>query len=316
MKPSSRSTSYLARMPQEEHAFAMILFLAAMLFTWSAMAMAPSETPLVTPQWLQQNRDKETIRIIDLQPIEGYRRAHIEGSVNSQYSDWRHRKPLEGKALPDIAYLTRLLGGMGISAQTHVVLAPLGLNASEIAIATRIYWTFKILGHEKISILDGGLIAYSQLPNAHFSNEKVKIEPVDYVANPDLTIAPSVREVMAELNKDTLFIDYRSQPEYLGLVGGTRRGTIPGSKNLPFDLLVQPGQGGRFLQKEKVLALYKSQGIDPTVPAIGFCNSGHRASLAWFVQSEILGNKDARLYDGSMAEWAQYPDNPVAIPKP
>jgi len=42
-----------------------------------------------------------------------------------------------------------------------------------------------------------------------------------------------------------------------------------------------------------------------------FCNTGHWASVNWFVASELLGLKDARLYDGSMAEWSADPTNPM-----
>ena len=47
----------------------------------------------------------------------------------------------------------------------------------------------------------------------------------------------------------------------------------------------------------------KSQGVPEKGSVITFCNTGHWASLNWFVMSELLGNKDARMYDGSMLEW-------------
>ena len=47
----------------------------------------------------------------------------------------------------------------------------------------------------------------------------------------------------------------------------------------------------------------KSQGVPEKGSVITFCNKGHWASLNWFVMSELLGNKDARMYDGSMLEW-------------
>jgi len=37
---------------------------------------------------------------------------------------------------------------------------------------------------------------------------------------------------------------------------------------------------------------------------INFCNTGHWASLGWFASHELLGNKKARMYDGSMLEWS------------
>ena len=65
---------------------------------------------------------------------------------------------------PDAAASLRALadriGRLGIGNDTHVVLIPRGRDASDLGVATRIYWTFKVLGHDAVSILDGGMAAY------------------------------------------------------------------------------------------------------------------------------------------------------------
>lgn len=275
---------------------------------------AQAATPLVTPQWLQTHFADDNITILDLQPAEGYARVHIEGAVNTDFNKWRQPKPKKGMSLPDTRYLTELIGSLGISKDTHVILAPIGVNANEMAIATRVYWTFKILGHKEISILDGGLIAYSELPEANWSKQPVSVNRVDYEATADLSKAPEAAEILAEWKKGTSFVDYRSEGEFYGKVGGARPGTIPNSKNLPFDKLVEPIQGGQFLSLPEIKKIFTDRDIPMSGPQIAFCNSGHRASLGWFVSHELLGNKDVRLYDGSMAEWTKYPDYPIAIP--
>jgi thiosulfate/3-mercaptopyruvate sulfurtransferase len=52
-------------------------------------------------------------------------------------------------------------------------------------------------------------------------------------------------------------------------------------------------------------ALMRASGIDPKAPTVAYCNTGHLASGAWFVMSEILGNHSTRLYDGSMSLWTR-----------
>ena len=286
------------------------LLVAAFLSVVPAHAV----TPLVSAQWVLDNIAQKDMVIVDLQPVDGYKRIHLPRAVNTQYAQWRHRKPVEGKALPDIDYLEKLLGSLGITPESHIVLTPVGLSANEVAVATRIYWTLKVLGHEKVSILDGGLIAYSKLPTPAFTNQPTTISPVSYKATPNFDMAPAMADVFKEWQKGTSFIDYRSPQEFFGKVAGPRPGTIPGSKNLPFDALIEPKQGGKFLGIEKLKALFAAQNIDPERPHIGFCNSGHRASLAWFVTHELLGNKKGHLYDGSISEWQQYPQNPIEIP--
>ena len=50
--------------------------------------------------------------------------------------------------------------------------------------------------------------------------------------------------------------------------------------------------------------------------AIAFCNTGHWASLGWFARSEILGQKNVKLYDGSMVDWSARDDLPVEVKAP
>jgi len=40
------------------------------------------------------------------------------------------------------------------------------------------------------------------------------------------------------------------------------------------------------------------------MPAGTYCNTGHLASGTWFVLHELAGNRQARLYDGSLNAWA------------
>ena len=295
--------------------FALVLGFAVLV---GAVAMPSSKAqaqPLVQPNWLTEHMADEDVKVIDLQSPAGYERAHLPGAINAPYALWRQKRPVEGQALPSIAYLQQLLSSKGLQTSDHIILAPLAANASDVAVATRVYWTLKVLGHEKVSILDGGLIGYSNETRALFTQKKPTMVPTRYRAKPNLSMAPDIEAVFKEWEKGTDFVDYRSEDEYFGRVGGARRGTIPGARNLSFDLLVQPGAGGRFRSLDAIRALYAKYDVPTDTEQIAFCNSGHRASLGWFVTSELLGNKQTRLYDGSMAEWSQHADYPVAIPK-
>lgn len=67
--------------------------------------------------------------------------------------------------------------------------------------------------------------------------------------------------------------------------------------------MTRPRAPARFLEKDKLAALARGLGIDPGKPVISYCNSGHLASGGWFIMHELFGNKNTRLYDGSMHEW-------------
>jgi len=282
------------------------------LFMLIAATQARATEPLVTAEWVIENLGKPGIRFVDLQTPAGYGRAHLPGAVNSPYSQWREKKPGQGSMMRSVAYLESHLGALAIETDTHVVLTPLAVNASELAVATRVYWTLKVLGHEKVSILDGGLIGLSQRKDAQFTTKPTTVTPTTYKASPDMTMVPDAEAVLADLNKGIRFIDYRSEGEFFGKSGSP--GTIPGAVHLHYTEFVEEKPGGKFLSADKIKAIYEAKGITPEGPEIAFCNSAHRASLSWFVQSELLGNKGVRLYDGSINEWATDPKYPLIVP--
>ena len=92
--------------------------------------------------------------------------------------------------------------------------------------------------------------------------------------------------------------------------GKERPGTIPDSVNLPYDWLTL-NSGARFHTTDNLKRIYETVGLPLEGEQISFCHTGHRTALTWFVSHELLGNKKARLYDGSMAEWAVDPSLPM-----
>lgn len=272
--------------------------------------------PLVDAQWLASNLQKPHVVILDLQPTNVYSQYHVPGAVNSSYPNWR-RPDANGtpQMMPPVADLEKLIGGLGIGNDTHVVLVVTGRRAGEMASATRVYWTFKALGHNKISILDGGLVAYASNKGNRIEREVNQPQKQVFKAklNPDYLV--SIDVVKASLNGGVTLVDNRSGAEYQGIMGGRgkeRPGTIPGSVNLPFDWLTVNGSA-RFHTTENLKRIYQATGVSLEGEQISFCHTGHRTSLAWFVSHELLGNNKARLYDGSTVEWAVNSSVPIEL---
>ena len=61
--------------------------------------------------------------------------------------------------------------------------------------------------------------------------------------------------------------------------------------------------------------LVEAVGVRADEANITFCNTGHWASVAWFGLSEVLGNEQSAMYDGSMSEWTQDPARPLDPPR-
>ena len=136
----------------------------AFLVTLSGNALAAD--PLVDAAWAKANAGKAGIVFIDFQPATDFMRGHIPGAVNSNFAKDGWREERVSDKVPDMLAepnkLAELIGKLGIDNDTHVVMVPPGLNSTDMGIGTRIYWTFKVLGHDKVSLLDGGMAAYTR----------------------------------------------------------------------------------------------------------------------------------------------------------
>jgi len=73
--------------------------------------------------------------------------------------------------LPPTAKIAKLIGDLGIDDKTHVVIYHHGKNALDMGSATRVYWTMKVLGHDNVSILNGGYLAYAAVKGNKTTNE-------------------------------------------------------------------------------------------------------------------------------------------------
>jgi thiosulfate/3-mercaptopyruvate sulfurtransferase len=247
-----------------------------------------------------------TVRIVDVSrsPAE-FLAAHIPGSVFTDYKKdgWRVERDGVPEVMNTVPALEALLGRLGITPDKHVVLVAPGLSAHDMASATRLYWTLKVLGHEKVSVLDGGLDAYVKQKLAMQSGPAKSVKPEIYTARPTSGLEAFLLEVV---ETKLPLVDARSSDEFLGINKSdkvARQGTLPGAANLPMVWMTIDGKG-TFRKPAELKALFAFAKIQPDAPMIVFCNTGHTASLVWFVAHELLGNDQARLYDGSLAEWA------------
>jgi thiosulfate/3-mercaptopyruvate sulfurtransferase len=276
----------------------------------------PEAQPLVDAAWLEDNLDAVVVLDIRANRPEGspYQFGHIPGAVHSPYAQdpWRVTRDGVPAMLPLVEDLEGLIGGLGISNDDHVVIVAEGQSAGDLGSSTRVYWGFKVVGHERVSILNGGFAAWR---NAGYPTEVGRNEPTPttYTANYQRQLVASTRDVVAALDSGTPLIDARSEPYYRGerrFAMAARYGTISGAKNIPGPKLTV-GSGGMFAVADTVAALWAEAGLPTEGEQITFCNIGHYASLAWFAAYELVGNKEARLYDASLVQWSAYPDLPM-----
>lgn len=291
--------------------------LAGLMSTLMMATVSHAADPLVDTAWVKANAGKPGIVFLDVRDSQAdYLRARIPGAIYTDYAKdgWRAKDENGTPAqLAPVTKLEALIGGLGIDNTTHVVVIPNGMNALDMGTATRIYWTFKVLGHDNVSVMNGGMTAYTKdvdektkQPLNPLDKGLAKLDAKTFKANVRKEMIVTKADVQKAKESGIEIIDNRPHDHFVGINRhplAKRSGTIPGAKSIPESWLTQNG-GGMFRSKADLAKIYNVSSVKTEGPQINFCNTGHWASLGWFVAHEIMGNKNARMYDGSMLEWS------------
>lgn len=285
----------------------------------SPAAAADAVTPLVPVDWLAAHGNDNGLIILDIRSAidgstpETYAKGHIPKAIQSDYDKggWRSTRNGVPFMLPSVAQLEKLIGELGIDEDSRVVIYPAGVNASDFGAATRVYWTLKVAGVKKVSILDGGYAAWvaAKQPVETGVNPP---NPTIFTATIDKSLiaeASDVEQLLAS-HKGTL-VDARPEPFFNGKtkidIAGAY-GHIPGAVSIDSaEFYDEKTQRLKPLdQLRKIAAQLPGSG-----PVVTYCNTGHWSSTDWFVLAELLGRKDVKVYYGSIVDWTSVPSRPV-----
>ena len=281
--------------------------------------MAGAALPdLVTTDWLASSLGTRDIAVVDATwylPTENrnataeYATAHIPGAVFFDLDSVAdHATPLP-HMLPAEADFAAAVGAMGIGNDDRVV----AYDRNDMACAARVWWTFRAFGHASVAVLDGGFRKWT-VEKRPAEAGSVDRAPRTYTARrndarvADLAV---VRDIVAKGGAQ--IVDARSKGRFAGSEPeprpGLRGGHVPGSRNLPFQTLLDPRQG-TLLSEDELAQRFAGAGIDPGGPVVCTCGSGITAALLAFALKRI-GAPNTRVYDGSWAEWGGRDDSPV-----
>jgi thiosulfate/3-mercaptopyruvate sulfurtransferase len=296
--------------------FALVVVVGA----FASPATAQPVTPLVSPQWLKERLSDPEIVVLDIRSaidgggFEAYAKGHIPGAVHSDYdkAGWRVTRNGVPFMLPTHAELEKLIGETGIDENSHVVIVPAGVSATDFGSAARVYWTLKVAGHPAVSILDGGFAAW-QAASYPIESGNRKASPNIFTAVMNQSLLADIADVDAAANGNggASLLDARPESYFVGkekAPAAKAYGHIPGAIHLDSASFYDPA-ANRLRPKEELARIAAAL---PAGPAVAYCNTGHWAATDWFVLSVILGRPDVRLYDGSMVEWTADARRPVA----
>jgi thiosulfate/3-mercaptopyruvate sulfurtransferase len=302
-------------------ALGLVLLLASTAAQAQDKASAqPRTEPLVSVDWLAQNLKTPGLVVLDIRSAidgstpETYAQGHIPGALHSDYDrgGWRATRNGLPYMLPSVAQLEKLIGELGIDEESHVVVIPAGVSATDFGSATRTYWTLKVAGVPKVSILDGGYAAWVAAKQPIEAGVNTP-SPTIFTATIDKSLIAEAGDVerVIESKRGTL-IDARPSPFFTGKAKvdvASAYGHIPGA--ISMDSASFYDDATNRLRPRAQLAAIAAR-IPPTGPVIAYCNTGHWSSTDWFVLSELLGRKDVTVYYGSMVDWASQPSRPIS----
>jgi thiosulfate/3-mercaptopyruvate sulfurtransferase len=278
---------------------------------------------LVSTDWLARHLGRPEVVVVDgsmylptsgRDPAAEYAAGHIPGAVFFDVEASSDASSPLPHMLPAPSAFAGRMSGLGIGDDHHVVVYDgSGVNLS----APRVWWMFRVMGHERVSLLDGGIGKWRREGRPLETGVACRGR-ARFTARPVPGAVRDLAAVRTALEHGTeQVVDLRSAGRFAGSEPeprpGLRGGHMPGSRNLPFHELVGPG--GTLLPAEELRHRIAAAGIDPSRPVVATCGSGVSACALVFAL-HLLGYGGAALYDGAWTEWAGRSDTEVATGEP
>jgi thiosulfate/3-mercaptopyruvate sulfurtransferase len=275
------------------------------------MPTEPTLPLLIEPEQLQPFLTDPAVLIVDLCDLASYAAGHIFGAVHLDYADLVRVEPPAMGLLPDEAQLSEVLSRLGLTTDRHVVAYDEEGNGR----AGRLLWTLATLGHECVSLLNGGIHAWDAAAGPLEAQFRCPLRSAyqAHFADPPTAVADR-KYILGRLGRrDLALLDTRTPAEFAGLdQRAARGGHIPGAVNLNWTDAMDPQRQLR-LQPDPVLRkLLERRGVTPDKEVIVYCQSHHRSAHTYWVL-RYLDYPRVRGYPGAWSEWGNDPALPVEV---
>ncbi|MDX1527383.1 MAG: rhodanese-like domain-containing protein [Gammaproteobacteria bacterium] len=249
------------------------------------------------------------VLIVDLCKAESYAQGHLPGAVHLDYAELTVSRPPAGGLLPDDGALSRVLSGIGLAPHRHVV----AYDDEGGGKASRLLWTLDVLGHQRLSLLNGGRRAWSEagLP---LDADPVRAEPSSFQASAGDAGRADRDYILTRLGAaDFALVDARTPEEYSGQNRRAERGGhIPGAVNYNWVNAMDQARALRLKPRQDLLQEFAALGVTADKEVVAYCHTHHRSSHTYIVLKS-LGFTRLRGYPGSWSEWGNDPSTPVAV---
>jgi len=265
-------------------------YFLGLLFVFSAHAAEP----LLTAQAVQASLASPQTVVLDIRDPKSYAAGHIAGALNAPYGSWRGPASNPGE-LPSIENLTKLVQRLGLTPDTHIIVTSSGKDDTDFGAAARVYWTLKVLGLQKLSILNGGLKAW-QAAGYALDNQTVNVQTSSFVPTINQRMIATRDEVAAKVQAgQAQLVDARPAAFFEGSTRHTAAkvpGTLKGAVNVEHSTWFEPNSSA-VVSASEAKKLVASTSVNTDQDTVSFCNTGHWAATNWFVLSSPTAHREA-----------------------
>ncbi|GFP92249.1 thiosulfate/3-mercaptopyruvate sulfurtransferase 1 mitochondrial [Phtheirospermum japonicum] len=306
----------------------------------------PTNEPVVSVDWLHANLREPDVKVLDASwympdekrnPLQEYQVAHIPGALFFDVDGIADRTTNLPHMLPSEEAFAAAVSALGIENKDGLVV----YDGKGIFSAARVWWMFRVFGHDKIWVLDGGLPSWrasgfdveSSASSDAILKASAASEAIEKVyqgqRNFELQWTKAIESCKIQKNIEEQthqHVDARSKARFDGVAPeprkGIRSGHVPGSKCVPFS----QKSLRRDMNKKFACCLgfmtsfwrhlsfeatnFSFAGISLDSPIVLSCGTGVTACIL-AMGLHRLGKTDVPVYDGSWTEWGTNPDTPV-----
>ncbi|KAM9780607.1 thiosulfate sulfurtransferase-like [Neosynchiropus ocellatus] len=270
------------------------------------------QTPaLISSSWLARNLRAPGLRVLDSSwylPMmnrdakKEFAQTHIPGAAFFDIDECTDPNSKFDHSLPSEAFFSEYVGNLGIGNQTHVVV----YDASDFGAFTcsRVWWMFRLFGHPRVSLLDGGFKKW--VKEGHpVTSALARTEPARFKSSINRDWVKTFEEVTDNISSQKFqLVDVRTHERFWGREPEPREGVdpghIPGSKCMPFFEFLD--EDGLVLPPEELRKFFRRSRVDLNKPLCGSCGSGVTA-CHMVLAAHLCGAPDASVYVGSWFEW-------------
>ncbi|MGH6792861.1 MAG: 3-mercaptopyruvate sulfurtransferase [Methyloceanibacter sp.] len=277
-----------------------------------------TKTWLTETDGLARELDAPDLVIIDAtwhMPGEGkdaraeYIEEHIPGALFFDIDEIADTKSPLPHMLPPPEKFSSRMRSMGIGDGSRIVV----YDRAGIYSAARVWWTFRVMGVEDVSVLNGGLPKWKREGRPLESGEPLARTTRHFTARRNADLVRDVSDIKALLkDKSAELVDARSPERFSGKAAeprlGLRSGHIPGAHNVPYGKLLNAD--GTLKSPRELENLFDEAGVDLHKPVVTSCGSGVTASVLALALAE-LGHRRTAVYDGSWSEWGADQSLPI-----